>query len=118
MVLPFSKMGIDTDLDFGNIIYNSAVVWFIEKREYVDYVANFKLILHTLEKEDAGAAEDITKYVGAEYVTVSQPDSILVSADQHIIDPVTTESYDFLKFEGIGYMMINNDFIIEESEEI
>ncbi len=38
------------------------------------------------------------------------PDSILVSAPQHVIDPILTEEFRPEDFEGIGYMMIELDF--------
>jgi len=43
---------------------------------------------------------------------VRHPDSILVSATNHLIDVITTDKYQDANFEGIGYMIIDFDFIV------
>ena len=43
---------------------------------------------------------------------VRHPDSVLVSAPEHIIDVITTEDYDAEDFEGIDYMIIDLDFTL------
>ena len=97
------------DITFGSSIYSSTIIHYIEKRPYVDYVAKFKLIEQIDDREDFPNPP-------ATYPNLAQvrsPDSILVSAPEHIIDLVTADNYDDEDFEGIGYMIINTDFVIK-----
>ena len=98
------------DITFGSSIYSSTIIHFIEKRPYVDYVANFKLIEQTDNSNNLNLASLPETYPNI--AQVKSPDSILVSAPEHIIDLVTADSYDDEDFEGIGYMIINTDFVI------
>ena len=97
------------DITFGSSIYSSTIIHFIEKRPYVDYIAKFKLI----EQTDSETNFPRTSTTYPNLAQVRSPDSILVSAPEHIIDLVTADSYDDEDFEGIGYMIINTDFVIQ-----
>jgi len=80
------------DIVFGNVIYKSAIYYFIEKREYVDFLMDFKMI-HIKPNWGIGCMEILDDfYVGANDslfdVDKAEPKtsrSILVSASDHII---------------------------------
>ncbi|NEQ09353.1 MAG: hypothetical protein F6K37_26420 [Moorea sp. SIO4E2] len=101
------------DITFGSSIHSSSIVHFIEKRPYVDYVGYLKLIEQVGIKAGSGGKSD-TYYRLNQFnlAQVQHPDSILVSARQHIIDLIGTDNYDQEDFEGIGYMIIGIDFIV------
>ena len=72
------------DIPFGSSIHNSSVVYFIEKRPYVDYVANLKLyeqVVINLDVQDKLENDSESNVAQVQY-----PDSILVSAPEHIIE--------------------------------
>ncbi len=101
------------EIPFCSTIHNSQVIHFIEKREYVDYVAKLKLIEQVTEEQGG-----TTYKVNLENLArVHSPDSILVSARDHIIDPITTEGYEEEDFDGIGYMIIEIDFVVRKTPE-
>jgi hypothetical protein len=101
------------DIPFGSSIHSSSVIHFIEKRPYVDYVANLKLIEQVGIKTGSQGKSDTSYRVNQfNLAQVQHPDSILVSASEHIIDLIGTENYDKEDFEGIGYMIIGIDFFV------
>lgn len=68
----------ERDLSFGGKIYKSVVLDFVEEREYVDYVTDFKLYSYQ-------GANNYVDLIAAEPPT---PDSILVSDYSHLISEV------------------------------
>ncbi|NET16609.1 MAG: phage baseplate protein, partial [Okeania sp. SIO1H6] len=74
------------DIPFGSSIHNSSVVYFIEKRPYVDYVANLKLYEQVVINVDV--QDKLDNYSESNVAQVQYPDSILVSAPEHIIEVV------------------------------
>ncbi|MCG8336760.1 MAG: baseplate J/gp47 family protein [Proteobacteria bacterium] len=101
----------DADISFGSSIYSSSVINHIENTEYVDYVANFTLLRQIITHEDY--TETIPLFLTKDNAaTTKYPDSILVSAEDHIIDVIHTDLYDAAAFRGIGYMKIGTDFWI------
>lgn len=74
------------DITFGSSIHSSSVIHFIEKRPYIDYVANLKLIEQIDIKEDS-QGKNVNQ---TNLAQVQHPDSILVSAPEHIIDLIGT----------------------------
>ncbi len=74
------------DIPFGSSIHNSSVVYFIEKRPYVDYVANLKLYEQVVINLDV--QDKLDNYSESNVAQVQYPDSILVSAPEHIIEVV------------------------------
>lgn len=85
-----------SDITFCSTIYGSTVINFISTRDYVEYVANFRL-RGDRENGDARA---------------NAPDQIIVSDSQHVITPIR-EPYKAKDYEGIGYMQIGYDFAVE-----
>ncbi len=98
----------EADITFGSAIYSSSVIHFIEKRPYVDYVAHFKLA----EQKDTQTNLLHQSETYPNLAQVQYPDSILVSAPEHIIDRIAADHYEDEDFEGIGYMIIGTDFVI------
>ncbi|MBN1301242.1 MAG: hypothetical protein JW995_08480 [Melioribacteraceae bacterium] len=71
------------DIAFGGRINKSLILNFVEERNYVDYVAEFKMLQIT---DDDGTRT--SKYT--EEAECSTARSILVSNDEHVIKQVTT----------------------------
>ncbi|MCP4669211.1 MAG: phage baseplate protein, partial [Deltaproteobacteria bacterium] len=103
----------DLDLPFGNCIYHSSIIYFIEKRPYVDYVAKVKLFEQVALGQGAGDEEMTYRQVESNAAWVQNPDAIFISAPEHVIDVITTEKYRPEDFEGIGYMMVGLDFEVD-----
>ncbi len=99
----------ESEISFGSSVYSSAVINYIENTTYVDYVANFGLLQQIIQHENY--IETIPLFLTEDNAaTTKYPDSILVSADSHIIDVITTDLYDPGAFQGIGHMKIETDF--------
>ena len=76
------------------------------------YVANFYPLHQTIYHK--GYTENIPLFLTEDNaVTTKYPDSILVSAENHVIDVITTEFFDPGAFRGIGHMKIGFDFWID-----
>ncbi|WP_299409881.1 baseplate J/gp47 family protein [Acaryochloris sp. IP29b_bin.148] len=102
-----------SDISFGSSIHSSAVIHFIETRPYVDYVTNLKLIEQvTLANDGSLEADTPYRVSNTNLAQVTQVDSILVSAPEHIIDLIATADYEEETFEGIDYMIIGVDFVV------
>lgn len=84
------------DIVFGNVIYKSAIYYFVEKREYVDYVMDFHMS-HIKPNWGIGCMEILDDfYVGADETLIdvdkAEPRtsrSILVSFPEHEIEIIT-----------------------------
>lgn len=101
----------DAEITFGSSVYSSSVINFIENMNYVDYVANFSLLQQIIQHETY--TEVIPLFLTEDNAAATKySDSILVSAESHIIDVITTETYDPGAFNGIGHMRIGTDFWI------
>jgi hypothetical protein len=97
------------EISFGSTIYSASLLNYLEKRSYVDYIANFNPLRQTIKQ--AGYTEVLPLFLSDDNsVAAKYPDSILVSAASHEIDVITTEFYDPGAFQGIGYMEIGSDF--------
>ncbi|MBE0638624.1 MAG: hypothetical protein IH598_08890 [Bacteroidales bacterium] len=81
------------DIVFGNTIYKSAIYYFVEKRDYVDYVMDFRMS-HIKPNWGIGCMEILEDfYVGVDETLIdvdkAEPRtsrSILVSAQEHRIE--------------------------------
>ncbi len=101
----------DTDISFGSSVYSSSIINHIENTDYVDYIANFTLLRQIITHEQY--TEVIPLFLTEDNAaTAKYPDSILVSAENHVIDVIHTDLYDANAFRGIGYMKIGTDFWI------
>lgn len=101
----------DAEISFGSSVYSSSVINFIENTDYVDYVANFSLLQQIINHETY--KEVIPLFLTEDNAaTVKYPDSILVSAEDHIIDVIHEDMYDPGAYSGIGYMQVGTDLWI------
>ena len=91
------------EIVFGGRINANLIVNFVERLDYVDYVAGIKLFT-SLEADDEPKPAD-TQFAVA-------PEAILVSDRRHVIDPITEEVYEEKYFTGINYMQVELDFVI------
>lgn len=98
------------DLTIGSRIYASSIVDFVDRRDYVDYVAEIKLF--------RGRGPDDFELIpppadGEDYhVATEQPDQVLVAARDHVIDVIAELGYQAESFTGINYMKVELDFIV------
>jgi hypothetical protein len=90
------------DILFGNVIYKSSIYYFVEKREYVDYIMDFSMA-HIKPDWGIGCMEILDDfYVGAgetlldvEKATPETSRSILVSAPEHEIAIISNTRFSF-----------------------
>jgi hypothetical protein len=96
------------ELTIGGRIYANSIVDFIDRRDYVDYVAGIKLF-RSLD----GKAFDLVPPVAGEYhVAADRPDQVLVAASQHYFDIIPDTGYQQASFTGINHARIELDFIV------
>jgi len=95
------------EIKIGATIFATSIVNFVDRLDYVDYVAQVKLFLldgngnPTQEQEGMAAS-----------IQTPGPDTVLVSWHEHTIDIISEIVYDSQSFSGIGYMQIALDFIV------
>lgn len=92
------------DIPFGSRVYHSELIYLLENLAFVDYVLNFKLVLHQLETEVRQGCLPPALWVGP-----SRPDAVLVTHVNHIIWPIFDETKSIVKYKGIGYDIIGVD---------
>ena len=93
------------DLVIGGSVYANSIINFIDRQDYVDYLAGFKMFLG--EGKVAIAETDDGYHASAD-----RPDGVLVAARQHIFDVITDTDYRVEEFSGINYMKIELDFTV------
>jgi len=81
---------------------DSGLLRFVETREYVDFVADLKVV------EPFEMQQNANYYPG--------PDVILVAAPEHIIDLVPPAGYREEDYQGLGYMIISTDFDVKRPQ--
>ncbi|MGZ4968098.1 MAG: baseplate J/gp47 family protein [Methylobacter sp.] len=102
------------DVVIGGKIYANAIIDFIERCAYVDYVAYFKLFLG----DESGASfqlipkPPLSDTSEGYAVAADRPDAVLVAARTHDIDLITEVNYGEQIFNGINYMKLELDFIV------
>jgi len=96
------------ELVIGGRIYASSILDFVDRRDYVDYIAELKLFRSVDgEQFDMVPPEVVDYHVGAD-----RPDQVLVAARQHHIDIISELGYQQASFTGINYMKVELDFIV------
>ncbi len=96
---------------FGNQLYLTELIYFLENLPYVDYVAVVKGYREEVQYE--GTEEEELRWIEAEeIIQVSRPDALLVSNSYHVIDVISGENFRVEDFMGIGYMIIELDNIV------
>jgi hypothetical protein len=96
------------DVVIGGSVYANSLINFIDRRDYVDYVAEFKLFT----SDDNGASFDLVPPAEDYRVSATRPDGVLVAARQHEFDIISQADYRLEGFTGIGYMKLELDFIV------
>lgn len=102
------------DLVIGGKIYANAIIDFIERHDYVDYVAYFKLFLG----DESGSyfqlipKPPLSDSSDGYAVSAHRPDAVLVAARSHDIDLITEVNFGEQIFNGINYMKLELDFIV------
>ncbi len=102
------------DVVIGGKIYANVIIDFIERRDYVDYVAQFKFF----SSEDGSTPSPVESSTSDDgyLVETDRPDGVLVAARQHVIDLIAETRFVEEKFSGINYMKIELDFIVAEGK--
>lgn len=93
------------DIVIGGSIYANSIINFIDQRDYVDFVAGFKLFTGNDDDYVQEPAE------GGYRASAGRPDGVLVAARQHRFDVIPDVDYRVEEFTGINYMMVELDFI-------
>ncbi|NJK31528.1 MAG: hypothetical protein HC927_03380 [Deltaproteobacteria bacterium] len=96
------------DLEIGGKFYANSIIDYVDRRDYVDYVAHLRLF--TVEGSDIKAGT--LGATGDYHVSASEPDTVLVAARQHHIEVLSTTGEQFEPFTGIGYMKIDLDLMV------
>jgi hypothetical protein len=97
------------ELSIGGRIYANSIIDFVDRRDYVDYLAELKLFrsLDNVNFELVPERHDSEGY----WVGTWRDDQILVAARDHQID-IITERYQQEAFTGLEYMKIELDFTV------
>lgn len=101
-----------SDVSIGGTIYANAIVDFLERRPYVDYIAELKLFKN---EDGLGYKLVLNQNDASGYrVQTDLPDGVLVADRQHDIDLIVDAQFQDEKFTGVGYMKIELDFVVSE----
>ncbi|HEX8115076.1 MAG TPA: baseplate J/gp47 family protein, partial [Kofleriaceae bacterium] len=99
-----------SDIVLGGRIYANSIVDFVDRRDYVDYVAGVQLFWRTAD----GDYQVIPPDQGDEgyFVTAASPDAVLVAARTHEITVLTEAAFDETSLFGINFMKVGLDFFV------
>jgi hypothetical protein len=101
--------GEDHDIHIGGSLHASVIINFIAERPYIDYVANLKLF----QSEDGRTFSDVRGINDGKTIVIpSRADMIMVAAQIHEVYVVSESGFDEDSFEGVNYMEISKDFIV------
>ncbi|MBK7826422.1 baseplate J/gp47 family protein [Nannocystis sp.] len=96
------------ELTIGGKIYASSILDFVDRRDYVDYVAELRLA-----RSDNGVDFTVLPPTDEDYhVAAERPDQVLVAAHEHHVDIISELDYQQTSFTGINYLKLELDFII------
>jgi hypothetical protein len=96
------------DLVIGGNVYANSIIDFLERRDYVDYVAKLELFTSADEGQTFNLVPETNDY----HVSAQRPDGVLVAARDHQFDVIAHADYRVEAFSGINYMSIELDFIV------
>ena len=103
----------DGEDHFGNSVFGSRVLSYIQNRPYVDFVSGFSLV-KTINDEGTMQLTDTANMKDNEELKSTYPWSILVSADEHDIRVIKKDIYIDAEPRSIKNMVIGSDFIITQ----
>jgi hypothetical protein len=96
------------DLVIGGKIYAHSLVDFLDRRPYVDHLADVRLF-----RSDDGETFVAAPTADEEgHAVEADPDAILVAAREHQIDLIPETGYQADRLTGIGFMQIELDFVV------
>lgn len=96
------------ELTIGGKIYASSIIDFVDRRDYVDYVADLQLA----RSDDGHTFRRVTPTPEDYHVATDRPDQVLVTAREHEITAVTELDYQQSLSTGINYTRIELDFLV------
>jgi hypothetical protein len=96
------------ELMIGGRIYANSILDFVDRRDYVDFVAEIELFRSTDGQDYDLVPPTVTDY----HVGTDRPDQVLVTAQQHYFDVIPDTGYQQTSFIGINYARIELDFIV------
>ena len=96
------------DLMIGGKIFAISIIDFVDRRDYVDYVAEITLF----RSEDGVHFQLVPSKDNGYHVAATRPDEVLVAAPEHHVDVISDLGYQHKLFTGIGHMRIEYDFIV------
>lgn len=108
--------GADVVEHFGNRLYRSKIMSFVQKRDYVDFVTSFSIVKTNAEQEYFHLVDTARKNADDEEILPEFPWSILTSVEQHDIMAIDDNKYREQIPRGIGNMKLGTDFIITEKK--
>jgi hypothetical protein len=94
------------DLVIGGSVYANSIIDFIDRRDYVEYLAEFKLFT---QPDPSGPFVPLPETEGY-HASARRPDGVLVAAQEHQFDVITDARFRIEDFSGINYMRIELDF--------
>jgi hypothetical protein len=94
------------DIVIGGSVYANSIINFIDQRDYVDYIAGFKLFTGDDDRLVADSDD------GGYRASTPRADGVLVAARQHQFDVIAEADYRVEEFTGLNYMMIELDFSV------
>ena len=92
----------------GGQIYANSILDFVDRRDFVDFVAEIELF----RSLDGSHFDIVPPTIGDYHVETDRPDQVLVAAQQHDFDIIRDTGYQQNSFIGIGYARIELDFIV------
>lgn len=97
------------DIVIGGRIYANSIVDFLDRRPYVDYIADLKLF----SSEDGETFRFVRPDPERGYsVSAGRPDGVLVAAREHQIDYIPAEGFEEELLTGINFMKLELDFVV------
>jgi len=96
------------DIIIGGSIYANSIIDFLDGRDYVDYLAEFKLF----SSPDDGQTFNIVPEGDSYHVRAQSADDVLVAARKHVFDVISQADYRVERLTGINYMKIELDFVV------
>ncbi len=103
---PWAYAEKNSEIVIGQTIYASSIINFVERLDYVDYVAHIKFF--SLNKDDTKKKVEIDELK----ITTTEEAVVLVPVNKHIFNVIPRDGYSQKIFTGINYMKIGLDFEI------
>ncbi len=100
----------------GGSISRSAILNFIEKRPYVDYVTGFSVLQLICNDHHYDLKDSAIPRQDADLIEGSTPWTVLSTASQHLIRAITEEKHEAPQVTGIDLLQIGEDFVLTEPE--